>query len=241
MQINRSLYTLSPNTGFPTTPKQDRDPIQEFRYFEQERKNNAQQPWYYDTAEQTSTSPVEATSERQVNRDNWEIERINGYDVVVAGHKLDSQDGFGLSWDVPPEMQSANYWREAEANATYVEAEFSAGTPYQGSGRIHSIGDSIESVPLAQNKSQSLLQQVRQALERIDLLKVENSLQNRYGEDVKLAYDYDSKAYLMLKPGDGRYDEVNTGADYVKSLREGIAGGHVPQDVVTLYRKAGYI
>ncbi|CUB04510.1 hypothetical protein [Marinomonas fungiae] len=72
-------------------------------------------------------------------------------------------------------------------------------------------------------------------------MNVEKALQKEYGSDVKLAYDYDSMAYVMLKPGDGRYDEVKTGKDFLKGLKHDIGADLVPKDVLNLYRKAGYV
>ncbi len=241
MQIHGSQYAISSATGFPATPKQQRDREQEFQYFEQERKNNAQQPWYYSHVDDPQSNPIDPAPKRQTDRENWSIERVGGYDVVVSGHMLDSHDDHGLSWDVPAEMHRASYWQEAIENVTHIEAKFSEAVPYQGSGRIHSIGDNIHGLSLAQNEAQSSLQKVQQALERIELLNVEKALQKEYGSDVKLAYDYDSMAYVMLKPGDGRYDEVKTGKDFLKGLKHDIGADLVPKDVLNLYRKAGYV
>lgn len=160
---------------------------------------------------------------------------VNGIEVIVAGHSLDSEKPGGLSWDTDMpifsdpeavERQLAahpEYYNNDQYRLTQISVE-PLGAPLE---RLHSIGmsDGLFTLPSDQLERSSQLRSYMADL--TDQLVIERELQQTYGKTVKLAYSPAEGAYIMLKPGDGRYDEVSTGQYALANLRDTFALGNI--------------
>ncbi|KEA62995.1 hypothetical protein ADIMK_2519 [Marinobacterium lacunae] len=160
--------------------------------------------------------------------DTVQYKTINGIDVIVAGHSLDSDKTGGLSWDIDMsvladqealERQLAEHPEYSQYRLTQISVE-----PLDGPlERLRSVGMSDGLFTLPSDVFERSMHWQRTIAELADQLVIERELQQTYGEKVKLAYSQAEGSYIMLKPGDGRYDEVTTGQDALDNLRETLA------------------
>ena len=160
---------------------------------------------------------------------------VNGIEVIVAGHSLDSNKPGGLSWDIDMpvfsdpeavERQLAAY-PEYYNNRRYQLTQTSVEALSEPLKRLRSIGISDGLYTMPSNPFEQSLQLRRDTEKLFDQLVIERELQQTYGNNVKLAYSPADGAYIMLKPGDGRYDEVSTGQEALASLRDTLTVGNI--------------
>lgn len=92
-----------------------------------------------------------------------------------------------------------------------------------------------------QNSEQAITGYQRQELERLmGLMRVEDQLKGEFGNDIKLAYDKRAGNYIMLRPGDAGYDQVDTGAESLEKTKDFFRKGSADiNDFTDIFKKYG--
>ena len=157
---------------------------------------------------------------------------INGNDVIVSGHGFEIPE----SKVKGTELEQIVYTQEMREHFESVQLELrSKGSegiatmivpdePIQGSGRltpvsVFNLGLQPGEVYLS-NDPNAVARYERQKLsEFIEKMEMVKNIEQRYGSDVKVAFDPEQQSYVMLRPGDKQYENVFSGKESDENLK----------------------
>lgn len=219
-----SVSSLTPVDSLLTQKKQQSEPSASFQQIlEQVSQKSADQL----TASAVDSAPkAAAPANDSAKPETLPIEKltINGKEVIVSGHGFELPehvDGVQLEQIVStPEMREQFEenvklrGRGGEGIATMIAPD----QPIQGSGRLKPIsfldmGLQPGEVYLSTDPNAVARYERQKLTEFIDHMEMVKDIEQRYGKDVKVAFDPQQQSYVMLRPGDNHYDNVLSGKE----------------------------
>ncbi len=223
-----SISSLTPVDSLLTRKSSDKSTNSEQLSFEQ-LLAQASQPASQLTSrsvDQAATAKPIANNPQQLSPDSLAVEKVtvNGIEVIVSGHGFELPEHVGgvkLEQIVStPEMREQFEenvklrGRGGEGIATMIAPD----QPIQGSGRLKPIsfldmGLQPGEVYLSTDPNAVARYERQKLTEFIDHMEMVKGIEQRYGKDVKVAFDPEQQSYVMLRPGDNHYDNVLSGKE----------------------------
>ncbi len=148
---------------------------------------------------------------------------------------------------------------QSTADGYGADAEWDPSNPYETRFRhtaathfaftalpeLSSVNSGLGFIPgdiFTSNSKQALLSHQRQGVEKLlGELQLEQEVQKEFGADAKIAFDQRAGNYIVLKPGDIGYDQVNTGAEALSDTYDFFRKGFADiNDFADIFAKYGY-
>lgn len=204
--------------------------------------SSVKEPTYSFSAQQLATAKQTETVNATNTVGHATSGVFNGINVITSGHMYDTTVPGTFKNTSAFDINALDQWQSENPDKTIGDGELDSETtaitrenawqPPQsamvGNGGL--VFDGLDS---------SLGDQVLSDVNDFaDLVLAERQLKKQYGDDVKIAFEPNSGNYIMLKPGDNQYNNVDSAEDMLAGFKQNLGGDSVYSNYLSQIKSA---